>query len=411
VRSGKRRPKRRETAGFLTDPFMNGMLLPGSWLGLMGGGQLGRMFAMAAQTLGYRVLVLDPDDQNPARAVSDDQLLAEYDDEAALDILAMRCLAITTEFENVPAESLSRLANTRPVSPSAESVAIAQDRIAEKRFIESAGIAVAPHCVVEEVGDLDGVPAGLYPAVLKASRFGYDGKGQVRVADRAAAERAFLELGEVPCVLERQLELEFEVSVVLARDLHGNVTIYPVAENIHRDGILLITRVPSPRVTPALGDLVRASARAIAEALNYHGVLCVEFFVLADHQLLVNEIAPRPHNSGHFSIDACVSSQFEAQARILAQAPLGSSHQHSAAVMLNLLGDIWFRDDDEAVEPDWAMLLANPHAKLHLYGKRSARRGRKMGHVTLVGQDPSALWDEARTVADSLSIEWPSHSQ
>jgi len=387
------------------------MLLPGSWLGLMGGGQLGRMFAMAAQTLGYRVLVLDPDDQNPASAVCDDQLLADYDDEDALDALASRCVAITTEFENVPAESLSRLARTRPVSPSAESVAIAQDRIAEKRFIAATGIAVAPHHVVENLADLDAASETLYPAVLKASRLGYDGKGQARVADLAAAKLAFLNLGSVPCVLEQQLDLKFEISVVLARDLNGNMVTYPVAENIHRDGILQITRVPSPRVTALLGDRVRAAAKTIADALDYHGVLCVEFFVLADDELVVNEIAPRPHNSGHFSIDACVSSQFEAQARILAQAPLGSSHQHSAAVMLNLLGDIWFRDAEEAVEPNWAALLANPHAKLHLYGKRSARRGRKMGHVTLVGQNPVALWDQARAVANSLSIEWPSQSQ
>lgn len=402
-----RRPKLRVRAGCLFDALMNGMLLPGSWLGLLGGGQLGRMFAMAAQTLGYRVLVLDPDGQNPASAVCDDQLLANYDDEEALDALASRCQAITTEFENVPADSLSRLSRSRQVSPSAASVAIAQDRIAEKRFIAAAGIAVAPHHVITAVSDLKGAPDRLFPGVLKASRLGYDGKGQVRVADRAAAERAFLTLGSVPCVLEQQLSLKFEVSVVLARDLSGAVVTYPVAENIHRDGILQITRVPSPRVRVALAEEVRKSAETIAAALDYHGVLCVEFFVLEDDQLLVNEIAPRPHNSGHFSIDACVSSQFEAQARILAQAPLGSPHQHSAAVMLNLLGDIWFQGGEGPVEPDWAALLAHPHAKLHLYGKRNARPGRKMGHVTFIGPDPVALWDEAHAVADGFSIEWP----
>jgi 5-(carboxyamino)imidazole ribonucleotide synthase len=386
---------------------MSGMLAPGSWLGLMGGGQLGRMFAIAAQTLGYRVLVLDPDDPSPASAVCDEQLIANYDDPLALDALAGRCLAITTEFENVPAQSLSRLAATREVSPAAASVAIAQDRIAEKRFIRASGIDVAPHHVIEAAGDLDRAGDDLFPGVLKASRLGYDGKGQYRVGDRAAAHAAFERLGRVPSVLERQLALKFEVSVVLARALDGTIVTYPVAENIHRQGILLITRCPSPRVSEALARKVCAAATTIACALDYHGVLCVEFFVLQNDELLVNEIAPRPHNSGHFTIDACVSSQFDAQARILARAPLGSAHQHSAAVMINLLGDIWFREGGALAEPDWAGVLAVPEAKLHLYGKREARPQRKMGHITLVGEDPVALWQLAKTVADSLGIDWP----
>ena len=376
--------------------------MPGDWLGLLGGGQLGRMFAMAAQSLGYRVAVLDPARDGPAASVCDEHIAADYLDAPALESLALQCSAVTTEFENVPAQSLAFLAEHCFTTPSSESVAVAQDRIAEKRFIASCGIAVVPHAVIESVADLDAAPDALFPGILKASRLGYDGKGQARVATRDAAKEAFAGFGSMAAVLERRVDLAFEVSVVVARGADGGTAIYAPAENLHREGILAVTTVPSPSlaspVTSALeGDAVAATLR-IAHALDYVGVLCVEFFVVKRAEafaLYVNEIAPRPHNSGHYTIDACITSQFAQQARIAAGLPLGDTRRHGAAVMLNLLGDLWFDDAGEQREPDWAAVCAFPGANLHLYGKREARRGRKMGHVTVVAEKA----DDARRIA------------
>ncbi|MGH6609585.1 MAG: 5-(carboxyamino)imidazole ribonucleotide synthase, partial [Burkholderiaceae bacterium] len=287
---------------------------PGSWLGLLGGGQLGRMFCMAAQSLGYKVCVLDPGDNSPAGAVADDHIAADYLDEAALMQLGRRCRAATTEFENVPARALSFLAQHCEVSPDAASVAIAQDRIAEKRFVASCGIEVAPHAVIECDGDFDAVPADLFPAILKSARLGYDGKGQVPIASVDAARAAWREMSRIPCVLEKRLSLRQEVSVIACRVRDGSIATFPLTENEHRDGILATSIVPG-RVSSSTADRARSAALKIAEKMSYVGVLCVEFFVLHDGALLVNEIAPRPHNSGHYSIDACVTSQFEQQVR------------------------------------------------------------------------------------------------
>lgn len=493
------------------------IVAPGDWLGLLGGGQLGRMFAMAAQSLGYRVAVLDPARDGPAASVADEHFEADYLDVPALENLALQCAAVTTEFENVPAQSLAFLAEHCFTTPAAESVAVAQDRIAEKRFIHGCGIAVAPHAVIESPGDIDDADDALFPGILKASRLGYDGKGQARVATRTEAHEAFAAFGTRSAVLEKRLDLAFELSVVVARGADGGTAIYAPAENIHRNGILAVTTVPSPSSDAAIdADAVAATLR-IAHALDYVGVLCVEFFVVRRASgdgldLLVNEIAPRPHNSGHYSIDACVTSQFAQQARIAAGLPLGDVRRHSAAVMLNLLGDLWFAgrttvdevtlpgyaanegedvdaqatadvdrllaraeaaiaqsDSDaapasdsgtpddtlaadvvddaaavdtpdrsdadaagsagvgdseaddatppaspappgrtdaamEAVEPDWSAVLAHPGVNLHLYGKREARRGRKMGHVTIVAEQPDEAQRIAREVADVLGI-------
>jgi 5-(carboxyamino)imidazole ribonucleotide synthase len=259
--------------------------------------------------------------------------------------------------------------------------------------------------VSRSTDDVAKAPAHLFPGVLKASRLGYDGKGQVRVNDQSDTRRAFVALGEVPCVLEQRLSLAFEISVVLARTVERRVVTFPVAENIHRDGILHVTRVPSPRVSAAIAERAIAAAIDIANALDYRGVLCVEFFVLTNGDLIVNEMAPRPHNSGHYTIDACETSQFDAQVRVMTQAPLGSTAQHSAAVMLNVLGDLWFTGGQEhPLEPDWEAVLKVPGANLHLYGKNTPRRARKMGHITLVGQDPKALWDRAAALARHLGM-------
>ena len=379
---------------------------PGSWLGLLGGGQLGRMFCMAAQSLGYKVCVLDPGHDSPAGAVADDHIAADYLDHGALTELGRRCRAATTEFENVPAAALEFLTQHCSVSPDAASVAIAQDRIAEKRFIAGSGIDVAPHVVIEREDDLRTIDAQLFPSILKSARMGYDGKGQVPVDTLDAARAAWASMGCVPCVLERKVALQLEVSVVASRAADGTSVTFPVAENEHRGGILATSIAPA-RVDAGLARRARDAALTLAERMNYVGVLCVEFFVLRDGTLLVNEIAPRPHNSGHYTIDACVTSQYEQQARVMANLPLGDTSQVMPSVMLNILGDQWFgngADGQVAREPDWTSVLAVAGAKLHLYGKREARRGRKMGHVSCVAPTLSEALARARRVASVLGV-------
>jgi 5-(carboxyamino)imidazole ribonucleotide synthase len=358
------------------------MIAPGAFLGLLGGGQLGRMFTMAAQAMGYRVMVLDPGRHSPAGTVADRHLQSDYLDATALAELGRCCAAVTTEFENVPAAALARLAEWCIVSPAAASVAVAQDRIREKRFLAASGLGTAPFAVIETASDLDiGSDRSLLPGILKRSRFGYDGKGQARVLSVDEARAAFAALGQEPCVLERLLPLELEVSVIVVRSFDGSVVTFPLAENVHAQGILDYCIVPA-RVPEALAAEARAAAVTVAEALDYRGVLCVEFFVVESGRLLANEVAPRPHNSGHYSVDACVTSQFEQQVRVMAGLPLGDTSLHSAAVMVNILGDAW-----RAGEPQWDRVLAHPRVKLHLYGKREPRPGRKMGHYTVLGND------------------------
>jgi 5-(carboxyamino)imidazole ribonucleotide synthase len=378
---------------------------PGAWLGLLGGGQLGRMFCMAAQSLGYRVVVLDPGADSPAGAVADRHLHAEYLDPEALADLAALARAATTEFENVPASALDYLARSLRVSPSAASVAIAQDRVSEKTFLAGNGFAVAPFAVLRSEADALAVDPALVPGIVKSARFGYDGKGQLRIAAAADVPAAFRAMGGVTCVLEQLVPLACEVSVVVARSEHGATSTWPVAENRHRDGILDVSIAPA-RVPEALAAQARATATAVATALAYRGVLCVEMFVTRDGRLLVNEMAPRPHNSGHYTIDACVTSQFEQQARVLAGLPHGDTRQHEPAVMLNLLGDVWFPETKggEPREPDWTRVLRHPQAKLHLYGKSEPRRGRKMGHVTCLAPSQDEALAVAREIKRDLGI-------
>ena len=380
-------------------------IAPGSWLGLLGGGQLGRMFCMAAQSLGYRIAVLDPASDGPAASVADRHIHADYLDRAGLARLAALAAAATTEFENVPAAALEFLSRTARVTPTATSVAIAQDRISEKTFLSGHGFAVAPFAVLRSAQDAERVDAALVPGIVKSARLGYDGKGQVRVASAAEVPAAYDRMGRVACVLERFVDLACEVSVIVARDESGATTTWPVAENRHRDGILDVSIAPA-RVEPALAERARGIAFEVARALDYRGVLCVEMFVTREGALLVNEIAPRPHNSGHYTIDACATSQFEQQARVLAGLPLGDAHQHMPAVMVNLLGDVWFAGDDAKAprDPDWARVLAHPLAKLHLYGKHDPRRGRKMGHVTCLGATLADALATARAVKRDLGI-------
>jgi 5-(carboxyamino)imidazole ribonucleotide synthase len=381
------------------------VILPGATLGVMGGGQLGRMFVHAAQRMGYFTAVLDPDPASPAGLVSHYHVHTGYLDQQGLAQLMQRCAAITTEFENVPAPALVTLGAHRPVSPAADAVAVAQDRALEKAHFTRCGVACAPYVVIETPEQLRSVPADLLPGVLKTSRLGYDGKGQVRVKSQAELAAAWDGLKNVPCVLEKLLPLAAECSVIVARGRDGQIVNLPPQLNLHRDGILAVTEVHGAALPESQARQLVESTRAIAEGLGYAGVLCVEFFVLADGSLVVNEMAPRPHNSGHYSMDACDVSQFELQVRALVGLPLVQPRQHSAAIMLNLLGDLWLADGKVKQTPPWDAVLALPGAHLHLYGKLSARKGRKMGHLTITGPEAQAVRATALKAAALLGIE------
>lgn len=380
-------------------------IAPGATLGVLGGGQLGRMFVHAAQRAGYFTAVLDPDADSPAGTVSHHHVKTGYRDEAGLAELARVSAAVTTEFENVPAEALRALAATRPVAPSGDAVATCQDRAVEKAHIVKCGVPCAPHAVIETAAQLAAVDADLLPGILKTARLGYDGKGQARVDTREELAAAWAALKQVPCVLEKRLPLAYEVSVIVARGAAGDVVHFPLQQNLHRDGILAVTQVPAPDVTPDVQQQAIAAAGKIAATLGYVGVLCVEFFVLADGSLVANEMAPRPHNSGHYTVDACDRSQFDLQVHTLTGTPLVAPRLHSSAVMLNLLGDLWFpAGAAHAVEPPWADLLALPGVHLHLYGKTSARPGRKMGHLNVTAATPAGARDTALRAAAILGL-------
>lgn len=380
-------------------------LLPGATLGVLGGGQLGRMFVHAAQAMGYFTAVLDADPHSPAGCISHHHVQTGYEDPAGLAELAHLADAVTTEFENVPAASLAALAAHGPVAPAANAVAVAQDRAQEKAHFVRCGVPCAPYAAIETAEQLAAVPQNLLPGILKTARLGYDGKGQARVKTAAELAAAWDAMGRVPCVLEQMLPLALECSVIVARGRDGAMVHLPVQRNLHRDGILAVTEVYEGNLPPALCRQAVLAAKSVAEGLQYVGVLCVEFFVLQDGSLVVNEIAPRPHNSGHYSQNACDVSQFELQVRTLAGLPLTQPRQHSPAVMLNLLGDLWFLDGDTAQTPPWAAVLALPGTHLHLYGKLDAKRGRKMGHLNITAVTAEAARATALRAAALLGID------
>lgn len=378
---------------------MRSDLIPApAMLGMLGGGQLGRFFVIAAHEMGYQVTVLDPSKDSPAGKIADVHLCADYDDEKALVEMAKSCAAVTTEFENVPASTLDKLAESITVRPSAEAVSIAQNRVLEKNFIKKAGLPVAPFAVINSTTDMPVDGSELYPAILKVARFGYDGKGQARVKNQAEALTAFSDFKEEVCVLEKMMPLDLEISVVLARDAQGQVSTFPTVENAHLNGILDVSIAPA-RTTEVIKAHAQALAKKLAQELDYVGVLAVEFFLVGT-QLLVNEIAPRPHNSGHYTIDACVANQFEQQVRALVGLPLGSTALHSNAVMVNILGDSWV----DGKEPTWAKALSHTSLKLHLYGKPEARKGRKMGHFTVIDKDTKTALNTALIARGELNI-------
>jgi 5-(carboxyamino)imidazole ribonucleotide synthase len=364
---------------------------------MLGGGQLGRYALIAARVIGYGTVVLDPDPDAPAGRVADEHLVAPYDDPDALDRLASTCAIVTTEFENPPAAALERLARDVPVAPPPAAVAVAQDRLGEKRFLSIHGHAVAPYAEVADGGGEHDVLDVGWPAILKTARLGYDGKGQRDVAGPGSLAPAWDELGRVPCALERRMPLDAEVSVVLARAAGGEVVTFDVAENHHAAGILDVSVVPA-RIDAPLAARARQIATEIAAELDYVGVLAVELFV-SGGELLVNELAPRPHNSGHWTLDAAVTSQFEQQVRAVCGLALGATAMTSpAAAMANLLGDLW-----SGGEPDWAVVLDDPAARLHLYGKREPRPGRKMGHLTVLAQTPDEAAERAQALRAGLT--------
>ena len=365
------------------------MILPGATLGVLGGGQLGRMFTLAAKVMGYQVVVLDPDPASPAGQIADIHLKADYRDAVALLRMGSLCDAVTTEFENVPAASLDMLAKHCLVAPSPQAMAIAQDRLAEKTRAREFGCNTAPFANIEQESDLAQAWAQIgAPALLKTRRLGYDGKGQARVNSLAELVAAFSELGHAPCLLEGFLPLEREISVVLARNQQDEMAFFPLAENQHRHGILDISMVPA-RVSDELAQTAQRMAAGLAHGLDYVGVMAVEFFILADGRIVFNEMAPRPHNSGHYTLDACATDQFQQQVRALCGLPLGDPRLLTPVVMVNLLGDVW------KPEPRWDVLLNNPGVQLHLYGKAEARPGRKMGHYNCLAMS----LDEALAIA------------
>jgi 5-(carboxyamino)imidazole ribonucleotide synthase len=371
-------------------------IVPRSTLGMLGGGQLGRMFVIAARTMGYDVIVLDPDPNSPAGGVASEHLIRVYDDTNALDYLAQRCAVVTTEFENIPALTLAYLAKKVAVHPSANVMHIAQHRKLEKQFFRDQGLDTADFIALESEDDLEAARDFTFPAILKTAMLGYDGKGQVVCERFSDLKAAFEQVGKKHCVLEQRIDLACEVSVVLGRSTMGDVSCFPIAENSHANGILDVTLVPAS-ISSALAEQAVDAATRIANGLDYCGVLAVEFFISTDDRVLVNEMAPRPHNSGHYTLDACVTSQFEQQVRMVCGLPAGSSDLHTPVAMWNLLGDVWPED----AEPDWAAVLEFELAKLHLYGKTEARPGRKMGHINCLGEtleDAKALLDKVRKI-------------
>jgi 5-(carboxyamino)imidazole ribonucleotide synthase len=370
-------------------------ILPGATIGVLGSGQLGRMFAIAARRLGYRVHTFSPDQDSPTGQVADHEVTASYDDLAAVAAFARQVAAVTFEFENVPSRTVEALGDDTVVRPSGHALHVTQHRVREKQFLVGAGIPVAPFAIVQDAADLQGGLARVgVPAILKTASFGYDGKGQVLVSDANTAAAAWAKIGWQPAVLEGVVDFACEVSVVVARGADGAIVDYGPIENSHRNHILDVSVWPA-RVDGETARRAAALARAACEALDLVGVLCVEMFVTRAGAVVVNELAPRPHNSGHLTIDSHVTCQFEQQLRAVCGLPLGTTSARApAAAMANLLGEAW-----AAGEPDWAAALSIAGVKLHLYGKLEARPGRKMGHLTATAPTPDdaqALVLEAR---------------
>ncbi|MGI8586068.1 MAG: 5-(carboxyamino)imidazole ribonucleotide synthase [Chloroflexia bacterium] len=377
---------------------MSAVIGPGATIGVLGSGQLGRMLALAARRMGYRVHTLSPEHDTPTGQVADREIVADYDDLDAVRAFARDVQVVTFEFENVPAATAGAAAEFAPVRPDGRILHTTQNRLREKTFLAAKGLPVTAFRAVRDAAGLaEGLAAIGYPAVLKTAGFGYDGKGQARIAGVQDAPAAWSALGRQPAVLEACVDFEAEVSVVAARGLRGEFAHYGVIENVHNVGILDLSVAPA-RVGPETARAAVELARTALEALDVVGVMCVEFFVTQGGGLLINELAPRPHNSGHLTIDACVTSQFEQQLRAVCGLPLGATEMLRPAAMANLLGELW-----QGGEPDWAAACAVPNVSLHLYGKREARPGRKMGHLTATAATPEEAMRRARAARAALT--------
>lgn len=377
---------------------MSGAILPGAILGVMGSGQLGRMFAIAARRMGYRVHTFSPEYDTPTGQVADKEVTANYDDEKAVRDFAEEIAVLTFEFENVPSQTVAWAAEHCPARPSGNVLHICQHRLREKEFLSSAGLPVAPFRRIASAEELRSAVAEIgLPGVLKTAAFGYDGKGQRKLAAGEDLEAAWRMFDGQLAVLEGFVRFEKEISVLVARGVDGDVTTWPVCENDHANHILDITYCPA-RISEDVAGRARKLAEKVAIALDLVGVLAVEMFLLPNGDIVINELAPRPHNSGHFSFDASVTSQFEQQVRAVCGLPLGSTESLRPAAMANLLGDVW-----EGGEPDWTAALSDPDVKLHLYGKAIPKQGRKMGHLVAFGATVDEAADKARKARAALA--------
>jgi 5-(carboxyamino)imidazole ribonucleotide synthase len=375
------------------------VIAPGAALGVLGSGQLGRMFTIAARRMGYRVHTFSPDEDTPTGQVADVEVVASYEDLDALRAFARQVQVVTFEFENVPSEAIEAIEECAPIRPSGAALHVAQQRAREKRFLADRGIPTAPFAAAATLDELwEAVARVGTPAVIKTAAFGYDGKGQHQVTSQADVGHIWTAIGHQEAVVERFVDLQAEISIIAARGIDGEISEYPPFENRHTNHILDLTTAPAS-IPPAIAARASEITRTILEALQYVGVLCVEFFLSTDGELLVNELAPRPHNSGHLTFDAAVTSQFEQQVRAICGLPLGSTELTRPAAMANLLGDLW----DEG-EPNWGAACRFPDVKLHLYGKSEPRAGRKMGHLTATGRTVAEAQDRVITARDALLI-------
>lgn len=377
---------------------MQKAIFPKATIGILGGGQLGMMLAQVAKRFSYKVVVFEPDANCPAKYIADKHIIASYSDTDAIIDFAKQCDVVTTEFENVPANVVRLIAESTPVYPSDSALEVAQNRIKEKTFFNQIGLHTAPFKAINLANDIDGISLGMFPAILKTSTLGYDGKGQVKVGNQSEFVDAYTKLGSVECILEKMVDLKQEVSIIIARNQTGNA-VYPVIENQHRNGILDISYFPA-NIDENIKSLAHEAAIKIADGLNYVGLLTIEFFITQDNQLLINEIAPRPHNSGHVTIEASVTSQFEQQLRAVCGLKLGSTDVIKSGAMLNLLGDVWL-DNTNA---DEVLLNHNPQAKLHSYNKLESKRARKMGHVTILNNNRNRLEESISDLKQALKI-------
>lgn len=371
-------------------------ILPGGTIGILGGGQLGRMLAVEARRMGYRTIVLDPAPDGPASQASDEHIQAPLTNLKAARLLAERSDVLTMEWELIPAETLEEIEKLKPLYPNAAVLRVIADRLTQKEFLTKGGFAQAPYAAVSDLSSLENAASKIgFPCILKRRRAGYDGKGQQTLNTRGDLPAA-AKLLQAPCVLEQKISFRMEISVILARGRDGKTSAYPIAKNVHRGGILHTTVAPA-RIPASIEKKARALAAALAKKLGHVGVMAVELFLLKDGTLLVNEIAPRVHNSGHFTLGACAVSQFEQHLRAVCSLPLSSGELLSPSVMVNLLGELWDKG-----EPRWEKVLKNPNARLHLYGKKKAAPGRKMGHVLLLGKNTKQLLRQAESLIKAL---------